>query len=107
MRCIFLCLSRKLKSLFLFIVQTHFEGRAEEIAGQRGRPALITQRKTLTAGSDQTSKQTEALIARLVAAAERGSPDEAERLGKQLSDHLTAARLPCDLLREKLAIARH
>jgi hypothetical protein len=75
--------------------------------GQGGRPALITQRKNPTAGSDQTSKQTEALLARLVSAAERGNPDEAEHLSKQLSDHLTAARLPCDLLREKLAIARH
>ena len=57
--------------------------------------------------TEQAMGQCQALIGRLRHAASEGYSEEAEHVCKMLSDHLTAARLPCDFLREILAEARH
>ena len=56
---------------------------------------------------EQAMSQCGALMRRLKLAADEGYSEEAEHVCKLLSDHLGAARLPCDYLRETLTEARH
>jgi hypothetical protein len=57
--------------------------------------------------AEHAMRHCDGLMDRLRSAANNGDHDDAEHVSKLLSEHMSAARLPCDYQREILSAARH